>query len=483
MFDRDHEWRSLDRFVDAPRPGTTLGVIYGRRRQGKTFLVESQVEARKGLYIPALRQSDSQNLERVAAFYGRHVGARAAVTFRDWDTAFDALLALGEGASKPVPVAIDEFPYLVERAPQLPSLLQSVLRPRSRAARTWRTRLILCGSALSTMTGLLAGSAPLRGRASLDLLVHPFRYRDAAEFWGVSHQPELAARLHALVGGTPAYRDMSGGVGPSTVDALDEWVVSALLDPASAMFREAPTLLAEEGRVTDLATYLSVLGAISHGSTRRGEIAAVVGRAEGALAHPLSVLEEAGFVASLADALRRKRTTYHVAEPIIRFHQLVLEPHEARLLRHRGAAVWSAVQDTVASKIYGPHFEHLAREWCLEHAAPETLGGASPTVVAPTVVACREHRVGHEVDVVAVSGSPGSASRRVRAIGEAKWRSIPIDQGHLDRLAHIRDLLSLPKTVKLLAFSRSGFTRDVKRLAKDRGDVEIIDLDRLYHGT
>jgi uncharacterized protein len=66
MFDRDHEWRSLDRFVDAPRSGAMLGLVYGRRRQGKTFLVESQVQARRGLYVPVLRQSDAQNLQRVA---------------------------------------------------------------------------------------------------------------------------------------------------------------------------------------------------------------------------------------------------------------------------------------------------------------------------------------------------------------------------------------------------------------------------------
>jgi uncharacterized protein len=392
------------------------------------------------------------------------------------------LLGLGEDATRSVPVVIDEFPYLVEKAPQLPSLLQAALRPRSKAATRWRTRLILCGSALSTMTGLLAGSAPLRGRAALDLLVHPFRYRDAAAFWGVSHRPELAMQLHALVGGTPAYKDMSGGVGPAAPSDLDDWVATSLLDPSSAMFREAPTLLAEEGRVTDVAAYLSVLGAISQGATRRGEIASLVGRAEGALAHPLQVLQEAGFVAPLDDALRQKRTTFHIAEPIIRFHQLLIAPHETQLLRHRGASTWAALQDTVTSKIYGPHFEHLAREWCLEHASPESLGASSPTAVTPTLAACREHGTSHEVDVVVVAGSRGRA-RRATAIGEAKWRAQPCDQGHLDRLAHVRDLLDLPATTKLLLFSRRGFTRDLTRLGKTRDDVELIDLERLYHGA
>ncbi|MBO0815945.1 MAG: hypothetical protein J2P30_12510 [Actinobacteria bacterium] len=58
---------------------------------------------------------------------------------------------------------------------------------------------------MTVMGQLLAGQAPLRGRASLELPVRPFGYREAAAFWGVN-DPQLAVLLHAIVGGTPAYR-------------------------------------------------------------------------------------------------------------------------------------------------------------------------------------------------------------------------------------------------------------------------------------
>ena len=187
-------------------------------------------------------------------------------------------------------------------------------------------------------------------------MVHPFSYREAADFWRSVGDPELSVMLHALVGGTPAYLDMSGTSGPGAVGELDDWVASALLNPGSAMFREGNILLAEEQGVTDAAAYLSVLAAISQGASRRGQIAAAVGRAEGALAHPLSVLTEAQLITPLADALKQRRTTFHVAEPVLRLHQLVVAPNEARLVRHQGSKVWSEVTDTVAARIYGPHF-------------------------------------------------------------------------------------------------------------------------------
>ncbi|HVA59206.1 MAG TPA: ATP-binding protein [Mycobacteriales bacterium] len=480
VFNRDREWAALDGFVRSPRAGATLGLVYGRRRQGKTFLLEALAEAGAGFYCAALQQSSAQNLARFAVQYQAFTGIRVPVAFGTWEDAMRALLALGEGRRTPVAVVIDEFPYLLDGNPELPSMLQALLSPRGAAARGWPARLILCGSALSTMGEMLGGTAPLRGRAVLELMVHPFGYRDAAAFWGVGGAPEVAMRLHALVGGTPAYRDMCRGHAPGRDKEFDAWVVATLLDPASAMFREGSVLLAEEPDVRNASVYLAVLTAISSGHTRRSEIAAAVGKAEGALTHPLTVLTEARLVSPLADALRQKRTTYHIAEPVLRLHQLVIAPNEARLGRGQARAVWAELADTVSSRIYGPHFETLARAWCAEHADPATLGGGASRVGA-TEVACREHGRTHELDVVVLEVRANRGSR-ISAIGEAKWRTEPVGAGQLARLEHLRNLLGAPDA-KLLLFSRTGASRQLVSLASARDDVEIIDADRLYTGT
>ncbi len=132
---------------------------------------------------------------------------------------------------------IDEFPNLVAQTPALPSAIQIALSPRSHASRHTRTRLILCGSAQTVMRDLLGGGAPLRGRAKLELVLQPFWYREAASFWQLNDDPELAFRVHALLGGTPAYRAMAFGP-PSSRESFDRWVVQRLLNPASAIFRE-----------------------------------------------------------------------------------------------------------------------------------------------------------------------------------------------------------------------------------------------------
>jgi hypothetical protein len=209
----------------------------------------------------------------------------------------------------------------------------------------------------------------------------------------------------------------------------------------------------------------------------------MLARPDSALAHPLGVLERLLLIHREEDALRRQRPVYRIAEPAIRFHQLLVVHNEALLSLRQGARVWRASADTVNSKIYGPHFEDLSREWCLAYAAPKTLGGL-PSQVRSATLACREHRQGHELDVVAIRSTPGEPDR-ILAIGEAKAATKPVDQAELARLEHIRELLPADRVAtppRLLLFGRSGFTPALLRAAGERSDLELVDLDRLYGG-
>lgn len=58
---------------------------------------------------------------------------------------------------------------------------------------------------------------------------------------------------------------------------------------------------------------------------------------------------------------------------------------------------------------------------------------------------------------------------------------------HLERLRHIRDLLTARGTgsserTRLLCFSGAGFTGDLRALADRDATVQLVDLDRLYGG-
>jgi uncharacterized protein len=477
LHDREWEWQTLVAFATSTARGASLGLVYGRRRQGKTLLLELLTEAAGGFMFGAQQQTEAQNLADLGAAYARHIAAPAPVVFDSWAVALDALLAL-EG-----PVVLDEFPYLASSTPALPSQLQLALSPRGAAKQRGRARLILCGSAIGTMRGLLGAGAPLRGRATMELVVRPFWFRDAAAFWGLIADPDLAFAVHALVGGTPAYLEMCGGA-PRSARDFDGWVARSLLNPASAMFREGNLLLREEPAITDPTSYASVLTAVSMGRVRRTEIAATLGRPPTAIAHPLAALEDIGLLERVEDAFRSRRSVYRIADPLIRLNQLVIQRAEGRLIRHEGPRVWREAADTVACKIYGPHLEDLAREWALAHAAEQTIGGRA-SWVRPAVLPCQAHREGHELDLVAVASMPYEADR-VLAIGEVKATARPVDLPAAERLEHLRALLP-PDRVgtppKLLLVGRQGFTNRLIELAARRPDLELVDIQRLYQGS
>jgi hypothetical protein len=250
--------------------------VSGRRRQGKTYLLEAACQAAGGFYFGATEATDTESLARLSHALTEHLSPASPFHFADWAEAVSVLLDLGR--DRPVPVALDEFPYLVKANPELPSIIQQALRPLGRARTSTRSRLLLCGSALSVMGRLLAGTAPLRGRAGLELIVPPLDHQLAAQFWGIT-DPRLAVKVNAIVGGTPAYRrEFIRGDTPDGPEDFDAWVTRTVLNPETPLFREGRYLLAEEPDIRDGALYHSVLAAVAEGHATRGGTANYVGR-------------------------------------------------------------------------------------------------------------------------------------------------------------------------------------------------------------
>ncbi len=483
MFDRDYEWSELTRFVTLAGRQATLGVVSGRRRQGKTFLLDALCQATGGFYFAATEATQAESLRQLGTALARYSEQPGPYRFDHWDEAVDALMSLP--GDRPVPVVLDEFSYLARATPELPSLLQRALGPGARRNHS-AARLLLCGSALPFMGGLLTGTAPLRGRASLELVVPTLDYRLAATFWGIT-DPSLALLVHAVVGGTPAYaREFTLGDTPDGHRDFGPWVCRNVLNPGRPLFREARFLLAEEPDLRDVALYHGVLTAIATGNNTRSGIASYLSRKATDLGHALTVLTDVGLVSHEPDAFHGRRSTYRIAEPILTFYHAVMRPEWSDLERPGHAEqVWARTQHTFHSKVVGPHFERLCRTWTRWYAADSTLGGHRIRVRSGTVPDPAT-RTSHEVDV-AVFGRAGDERETLVAIGEAKWNTT-MGVADLRRLEHIRDLLRArdrtgTDDTRLLCFSGVGFTDELRARASATDTVQLVDLDRLYHGA
>src|SRR5262245_3295142 len=123
VFDRDYEWDVLASFTGSPSPRARLGVVSGRRRQGKTFLLRALAEATGAFYYAAAETTVTDSLRDLGAALAARAGGALPYAVGNWDEAIRALRATFPGGL----VIIDEFPYLIRSDPSLPSLLQRAI--------------------------------------------------------------------------------------------------------------------------------------------------------------------------------------------------------------------------------------------------------------------------------------------------------------------------------------------------------------------
>jgi uncharacterized protein len=284
----------------------------------------------------------------------------------------------------------------------------------------------------------------------------------AAGFWRVD-DPRLAVRLHAIVGGTPAYRRFVNDDSPAGLADFDDWVMRTVLDPGTPLFREARYLLDEETEIRDTGLYHSVLSAVANGKSSRAGIAEYIGRKAADIGHHLNVLEDCGLLRRDQDLFRSGRSYYRVAEPLITFYQVVMRPQWGLLESGRARQVWAAARARFLSQVAGPHFEEISRQFAA--AAPPELFGDLPAEVGSGVLTDPVGRSQVEIDVVVLAAATPDERRRVLALGEAKWGKV-MGRADLDRLVRARDLLADrgfdTTDTRLVCFSGTGFAADLR---------------------
>jgi uncharacterized protein len=469
LFDRVSEWSEFEKFIHARTPGLSLGILSGRRRGGKSYFLRRL--AHRGVYYQGIQEERAPALLRVGRLIADARGMPGAVLkLDDWKVAITMLLDLSNGA----PLVIDEYPYLLQRSPELSSVLQLIYDERRKGP---SQRLILCGSSMSTMQQLLSGSQPLRGRAQIDMRMAAFDFRLARLFWNIKDHA-TAFLVDALLGGAPGYRDLVADAPPQSVKAFPEWVGRTVMNPSHALYREDEFLLREDPKLAEQSLYKTILGAVAAGECTPTRLGGRIGRDRTALSGLLNNLMAAGFLRKEAELDSVRSVTYRVQDPIVRFSQLVLAPHRDRLDERRWKPVWDDVEPTFRAQIIGPHFEHVAQIWLRNYASSETVGGDAKRI-GKLVVADREGRTSIELDAVVLGDH-----EQVLVMGEVKATSAKRGIADLHRLERARSLVG-PKAehARLMLVSHSGFERTLLAQAKRRDDVQLVDLERLYEGT
>ncbi|MPZ24795.1 MAG: hypothetical protein GEU28_14995 [Dehalococcoidia bacterium] len=324
----------------------------------------------------------------------------------------------------------------------------------------------------------------VRGRAGIEVVMQPFGYRAIARQLGANVPLKLAARAYAVIGGVIGYyTDMVDHDLPTRLADFDRWITTRVLSPAATLHHEATTLLAEDPSLTAASPTLhhSVLGAIANGSVTAGKIANRLRRSVSNLDPALKRLVAAGLVIRQEDPIRDQRPTYALADPFLQFHYAILEPHGSLVRERDPRRLWrDRLSSIFDARVRGPVFEELARTWVRRHAAPATLGGPADRV-GPSSVVIEGHP--HELDLIVTSAEePRAADRVILAIGEAKAGET-VGATRLRALEKARAALGTRAAHARLLLFATAFADALRKEVAGRQDVQLVDLERLYHGA
>ncbi|MPZ72417.1 MAG: hypothetical protein GEU74_04185 [Nitriliruptorales bacterium] len=423
---RERELAALERAAGSA-PG--MVVMSGRRRVGKTALLDRFAQDRAAVFLPGTRAPVREALrrfeERLRAALPPEPGDLLDLGhLESWDTALGYLIA--RTRSRPLLVILDEFPYLCEADASLPSTLQARWDHRGDS----RLSMILAGSHVGLMEELVAADAPLFGRADAHLRLAPFSWREAGLLTG-GDDPAAWMEAFVTVGGMPRYLQLWDARHDAVANLTD------LLDGPGAPLGDEGTVVLQElspGSAAARVLELVALGADNFTAVREQS-----GLAPASASEALATLDALGFVDRLTpvgeDPRRTKRVRYHVRDPFLRLWLSVVVPHREAFELGRGGGVLAAGRDRIAAS-QQQTFAAVVRDW---------LGGREDTGCGPWWTGG-----GDTVDALALRGTTAAAA------AAARWAT-GID-GHAEA-AHVgRALTASPYGTpdQILSVARDG---------------------------
>ena len=177
-----------------------LFVLYGRRRVGKTTLLNEFCKNKDAIFYSAEQSNDKLNLEKFSLLIFQFYAEDNLEPFSSWTNAL-SYIDKRQGDKKLV-LVIDEFPYLVKKNRALLSELQHLIDHKLISGKLF---LILSGSYMGFMEKEVLGSkSPLFGRRTAQLHMKAFGYQTSSKFMtGFTDEEKLM--LYGAYGGTPMY--------------------------------------------------------------------------------------------------------------------------------------------------------------------------------------------------------------------------------------------------------------------------------------
>lgn len=438
-------------------------VIYGRRRVGKTALINEFCKDKPTIFFSALNTTGKENLEalsRAIMNYERPDMEETPV-FTSYDSALETVTALSR--DKRLVLVIDEYPYLAKAKPAISAMLQHIIDHKWTESKLF---LILCGSSMSFMENQVLGKeSPLYGRRTGQFKIEPLDYKETAVF-----HPDLSVEENSLIygitGGVPHYINKL-----DVTDSVDEALLDNFFDRSSYLYEEPGNLLKQELR--EPAIYNSIIKAIAEGASRMNDIKLKVGEENSVVSKYLKTLIDLGIVKKEIPITEKagKKTIYLLADNFFRFWYRFVPVNMSAIDSGRIAKTYSHAVKQHLPDYMGLIFEKMCRDYLLYYAEDLPIELCE---IGQWWGTDSKKKKQIQIDIV---GTPVDGKDYI--IGSCKYRNEKIGVDELELIRDYASVFGKGNNYFYYIFSKGGFTEGLID-AQERGEVCLVTLEDLY---
>lgn len=440
------------------KKGFNMVVLFGRRRVGKTTLVNKFIDINKckSVSFVSTEMTETELLSRMGNDVLESLAPNLSgkLKFESFDSIFDFLAE--EASKEQIVFVIDEYPYLAKACPYMNSLLQKYIDNKWKKSNLY---FILLGSLVSFMReDVLGSSAPLHGRANIEFKINPFGYKDSARFVPDFNAEEKAI-VYGLTGGVAKYLEQF-----DSKLSLDE-NIEKLFFSRNSFFSEEQIKTVITGEKSNPVAYNSIIDAIANGKTKYNEIQATTGMSD------ISFCLKNLIAAEIVERRETPKPYYIISDSMVNFYFRFVAPGASLINSGKGNIYYEQKVKQNLHHFMGSVFEKMAKAYILSNVGTKKIPCFLTDLVEyQNSVKVRKEIKHIEIDLLGLDG------KKYVLAGECKFRSDKFDKQDLDIFEDKLNYFSA-SNLKIMLFSLSGFTDYVVKNAKS---YKLVTLEDMY---
>ncbi|WP_457641368.1 ATP-binding protein [Persephonella sp.] len=431
-------------------------VIYGRRRVGKTTIIEKFIEDKRYIYFLADLQNEKLQLERFKNTVAESLNDELlkSIQINDWETLFSYIFQ--KDYKNKLIIVIDEFQYLAKVNKAIPSIFQSIW---DKILKNKNVMLILSGSLISLMYDIaLNYASPLYGRRTSQIKLQSMNFFDFKKFFSLSDNDKLL-QFYSIVGGIPKYIEFL-----DENDDVFKNIKENVLNKNSFLYEEPKFILKDE--VREPITYFSILQVISQGEHKLGKIASKLGIGTKNLTSFIEKLIELEIIERQVpiteeNPAKSKKGFYFIKDNFFKFWFRYVFPYQSYLETEK----YDFVIDKIKSD-FNLFVSSVFEKVCIDYLLYKDKLPFNIKKIG------RWWDKDKEIDIVALGENE-------ILFGECKYWENPVG------LNVLNDLIQKSKSVNrnknkqeyFAIFSKAGFTKELKDLATRKSNILLFSLE------